>query len=97
MADDENYVMSTERYQKFSIELDCPPGRPRPGELINGVLHDTGLVQGDFHEPSKTFGNWCWTLREDAQKDELYTKARPTIRERIEGLYKRGVIRYGSW
>lgn len=97
MDDDDNQVMTTERYQNFSIELDCAPGRPRPGDLIIGVLHGTDLVLGDFHEPSKLFGNWCWTLREDAGKDEVYTKARPILRERVERLYNSGVIRYGSW
>lgn len=26
-----------------TIELDCPPGGIRPGDLIDGVIKDTGL------------------------------------------------------
>jgi hypothetical protein len=88
---------TTDRYQNFSIELDCPPGRPRPGDLIVNVLTNTGLLVGDFEEPSKTFGNWIWVLREDAGKDGVYEAARPKLREKIEQLYHSNVIRYGSW
>ena len=29
--------------QKQTIELDCKPGEPRSGDLIDGVIRDTGL------------------------------------------------------
>lgn len=83
--------------ERFSIEIDCPPGRPRPGELIFNVLAGTGLVLGDFEEPTKLFGNWMWVLRDDAGKDEVYTAAKPKLKAKIEQLYHNNVIRYGSW
>jgi hypothetical protein len=76
-----------------TIELDCPPGAPRPGDLIAGVIEGTGL---DDREPStKFFGTWTWDY-EDVSP-EVWEKARPILRERITALYGAGVIRYGSW
>lgn len=77
-----------------SIELDCPPGYPRPGDLIDGVLQDTGLNPG---EPvAKSFGCWTWVFP-DVPEDEWKDRIRPIIKPRIEALYHSGVIRYGSW
>jgi hypothetical protein len=79
--------------QVQTIDLDCPPGDPRPGDLIEGVLEGTGLVAG---EPvSKVFGNWCWEF--DVPRAEWEERVQPVIRPRIEALYHRRVIRYGSW
>lgn len=76
----------------YTLELDCPPGAPRPDDLIDGVLKDTGLTLG---EPTKFFGNFCWEI--PADQNALYLKNRETIKARIEALYNEGVIRYGSW
>ena len=75
-----------------TIELDCPPGTPRPDDLLPAVLEGTGLP---VREPiSKFFGNFTWDY-EDMR--EVFIKAKPTLQERIEKLYYEGVIRYGSW
>jgi len=37
-----------------TIELDCPPGQPRPGDLIDGVIEGTGLPKKEAK--SKFFG-----------------------------------------
>lgn len=76
-----------------TIELDCPPGDPRPGDLIVAVIKGTGLPE---QEPIlKFFG--CWTWQYDVPRDEWVQRIRPVIRVRIEDLYRQGVIRYGSW
>jgi hypothetical protein len=75
-----------------SIELDCPPGNPRPGDLIEGVIAGTGLT---LTEPSKLFGNWTWTF--DVPHEQWVETVQPVIKPRIEALYHQGYIRYGSW
>jgi hypothetical protein len=89
--------MDQERYQKFSIEMDCPPGATRPKHLIGEVLKDTGLDVSDFETGDPFFGHQIWILKKSANKDELFTKSKPTFKERIETLYHAGVIRYGTW
>ena len=76
-----------------TIDLDCPPGHPRPDDLIEGVLDGTGLVAG---EPvAMFFGNWTWEF--DVDRETWETKIQPIIKPRIEALYHEGVIRYGTW
>lgn len=88
-------VNSYRDQMKFSIELDCPPSGIRPGDLIGKVIEGTGLP---IREPiAKSFGNWAWSYTDIPGIDELWPKIQPTLRERIEVLYKNGTIRYGSW
>lgn len=76
-----------------SIELDCPPGDPRPGDLIDGVLEGTGLTAGET--TARVFGNWVWEF--DVPQDKWEQEIQPIIQPRIEALYHAGRIRYGSW
>ena len=41
----------------YSIELDCPSGYSRPGNLLSGVLKDTGIVLDPNNPQSTFFGN----------------------------------------
>lgn len=76
-----------------TIDLDCAPGYPRPGDLIAGVIKGTGLKKS---EPvSMLFGNWTWEY--DIPHDKWVKNIQPIIKERITKLYNDGVIRYGSW
>lgn len=76
-----------------TIELDCPPGNPRPGDLIKGVIEGTGL---ELRESiGRCFGNWTWDYNDVPQ--EQWEKAKETLRKRITKLYEQGFIRYGSW
>jgi len=76
-----------------TIELDCPPGCPRPGDLIGGVIKGTGIKK---KEPiCKFFGNWTWDYSDVSPK--TWVKIKPVLKERIESLYHSGAIRYGSW
>jgi hypothetical protein len=76
-----------------SIELDCAPGMTRPGDLIEGVIKDTGLPT---REPSTMFfGNWVWDYQDIP--DDKWLEIQPTLKERITALYNHGYIRYGSW
>lgn len=79
-----------------SIELDCPPGNPRPWDLIEGVLKNTGFTLNDFAQTPAVFGHVSWILR-DSAKTKAYMEIRPFIKERVTALYNQGLIRYGSW
>ena len=76
-----------------TIELDCPPGSPRPGDLIGGVIKGTGLPTRDT--VGRFFGNWTWDYSDI--DPEVWAKAQPTLKKRITALYESGAIRYGSW
>lgn len=75
------------------IDIDCPPGDPRPGDLLPAVLKGTGIPE---KEPILTFfGNWSWDYEEVS--DEVWVAATPVIKERLTALYHKGWIRYASW
>ena len=76
-----------------TIELDCPPGGVRPGDLIGKVIAGTGLKKKKHI--SCFFGNWTWDYSEVT--DEDWMKIQPILMERITDLYNKGIIRYGSW
>lgn len=78
-----------------TIELDCAPGYPRPGDLIDDVVKGTPLEGKTGDTVSRLFGCWKWDLSGVSSDD--WEAARPVIRQRIERLYKAGKIRYGSW
>jgi hypothetical protein len=76
-----------------TIELGCPPGNPRPDDLIESVIEGTGL---EVREPVvKFFGDFVWDYN-DVDPEE-WKKIQPTLEERITKLYNTGVIRYGGW
>ena len=76
-----------------SIELDCPPGDPRPGDLIAGVIEGTGL---ELKETCmRLFGNWKWDYSEVSAEE--WARIQPVLKERITKLHNAGRIRYGSW
>lgn len=78
---------------KQTIELDCPPGYPRPGDLIDGVIEGTGLPKRK--SVSRLFGEWTWDYNDIPE--ETWQKSKPILEERITKLYNEGIIRYGSW
>jgi len=76
-----------------TIELDCAPGKLRPGDLIADVIAGTNLPERDT--VSRFFGNWMWDYS-DVPADQ-WKAARPVLEARITALYNDGLIRYGSW
>ena len=76
-----------------TIELDCPPGDPRPGDLIEKAIKDTGLELRQ--DVSRFFGNWIWDYSDIPS--EQWERIRLILKRNITGLYRRGLIRYGSW
>ena len=87
---------TTEATEKeYTIEIDCPPGHTRPSHLLPGVLKNTGVVIDPQETQSRFFGCFTWVIPPDCVPD--YLNHRESIAERIQTLYHRGVIRYGSW
>lgn len=78
---------------KQIIELDCPPGDPRPGDLIAEVIKGTGLELKDAS--GKFMGNWSWNYSDVSEEE--WKRIKPVLKERIVNLYNRGSIRYGGW
>jgi len=84
----------TRETEMESIDLDCPPGSIRPGNLIGDVIRGLGI---EPIKPDQTpfFGAARYEF--DITREEWETKYQPTIKARITALYNAGVIRYGSW
>jgi hypothetical protein len=77
---------------KQEIHLECPPGEPRPGDLIAELIRDTGLPLRDAS--SRLFGNWEWDYSDIART--VWEKAVPLIERRMTDLYGRSIIRAGQ-
>jgi hypothetical protein len=76
-----------------TIELDCAPGFPRPGDLLPALLKGTSV---EPREPvSKFFGCWQWDYCDIPPAE--WQQVQKTVKPRIEALYAQGRIRYGSW
>lgn len=75
------------------IELDCKSGDPRPDDLIDGVIESTGLPSRKVM--SRFFGSWIWDYSDIAK--DVWEQAKPILEERVKALYRRGLIRFGSW
>lgn len=76
-----------------TIEIGCPPGPPRPHDLLPGVIEGTGL---EVREPvSMVFGDWEWDYND--VDPEKWEKIKPILEERLIALYNAGVVRYCSW
>lgn len=76
-----------------TIEIGCPPGKPRPGDLIAGVIKETGL---ELRDPvSKSFGDWEWDYNDIPPKK--WQEIQPILERRLCKLYDDGVVRYCSW
>lgn len=87
-------VTATEPENYETIELECPPGWPRPWDLIVGVCEGTGLEVTSDPVPC-TFGYSCWAFK--ISREEWVERIQPIIKPRIEALYAAGAIRAGSW
>ncbi len=86
--------MPCDKCSEHSIELDCPPGNPRPSDLIDGVIE--GLDLPRIETCVRFFGHFKWDYT-DLVDHERWLTIQPTLRARVESLYARGYIRYGSW
>lgn len=47
----------------YTIELGCPPGSPRPGDLLPEVLKGTGVTINPEKTAARLFGDWEWIVR----------------------------------
>lgn len=76
---------------KQEVHLECPPGEPRPGDLIAELIKDTGLPpRADL---SRSFGHWAWDYNDIART--VWEEAVPLIERRLAAMYESGIIRAG--
>lgn len=80
---------------RCELGIDCPPGDPRPGDLLPGVLEGSGLEPSDFEEPLRLYGAWTWQLRRSPDKEALFISRKPLFHARLEALLAAGTIRGG--
>ena len=75
------------------MEIDCPPGAPRPGYFIEGVLE--GIADATVYaEPvRRLYGEWAWKFNLETTSWPTQEK---TIMKRLAVLYDAGAIRYWS-
>lgn len=85
--------MSVGEHILQTVQLDCRPGYPRPGDLIEGVIEGTGLPLRQ--ECSTFFGMWTWDYSDI--DPEVWVEAQQIMKERVVALHEAGAIRYGSW
>lgn len=82
-----------------TIEIDCPPGGIRPGDLITQVVAGTPLEGLPNSEPdadvSRLFGNWTYDYSDIDR--EQFAQAVPLVKKRLTELYNKGIVRYASW
>lgn len=81
-----------------TIDIDCPPGSPRPGDLIGAVIDGLGIAERavtPLEDVTPLFGNAEYAFH--VPHDEWVSSIQPTVKERIVALYDAGLIRFGSW
>ena len=77
---------------KQEIHIECPPGEPRPGDLIAELIRQTGLPLRD--SVNRFFGHWIWDYSDIGR--EVWETAVPVIERRMTELYAKGIIRAGQ-
>ena len=80
---------------KYEIVIDCPPFKPRPDEILEQIIKNTGLSIDDFIKVSTCFGAWTFKIVKNKESD--YLNKRKDIGEKLTNLYKMGLIRYAEW
>jgi hypothetical protein len=78
---------------KQEIHLECPPGEPRPGDLMPALLHGTGLPVREDVSELRFFGHWVWHYS-DIPRD-VWEAAIRRIERRMVRLLHAGIIRAG--
>lgn len=74
------------------INIDCAPGSIRPDNILCRAIKETSLLETDFTEVSRCFGNWTWTIPMDK-----YMPHQKAIGEKLKAFYEMGAIRYAAW
>ena len=88
----------------MNIEIDCPPGNPRPGDLFKAIMeslskHSDQKIK-DFSqknlnsEPTKNFGCWTWDLEINP---EIHSEVQSVFKNRLTEYHQNGIVRYASW
>lgn len=86
-------MLKQEHRKDQTIEIECPPGPPRPGDLIKKIVEGSGLPLRK--EVSRSFGLWTWDYSD--LTPEEWAKAEKIIAPKLKELYAKGIARYISF
>jgi hypothetical protein len=79
------------------VNIDCPPGPPRPGELIIGLAPILGISESDIPPPSSVlFGEWTYKFVGIMDQADFDVKQNE-IKDYLFDLYDQGLARYVSF
>lgn len=87
------------------IEIDCPPGKVRPGDLFKNIMNDLSqnknnkikvFVEKNLNKQpnTKLFGEWKWCLEVES---EIYSEIQNFFKQKLTIYYNQNLIRYASW
>ncbi len=83
---------------RLSIQIDCPPFAPRPPEVFESAIEDTGLTPEDFEDQGSTiFGCREYLVKADPGSISRYLNARQKVGEHLDIIYERGLVRGVTW
>lgn len=77
------------------LVIDCPPGNPRPIDILSGLCIHCSLDQSHFVLKSQFFGEWSWEVEENYL--ETYKLKIDDIGKYLKNSYHSGEIRYAEW
>lgn len=77
------------------LVIDCPPGNPRPIDILSDLCFNCSLDQANFVLKSRFFGAWSWEVEENYL--ETYKLKIDDIGKYLKNSYHSGEIRYAEW
>jgi len=78
-----------------TIEIDCPPGEPRPDFFMDTIIARSGLNIKCPETSHRCFGEWGWDFSHLDVTTWGVLKA--TAREYLTEAHNQGLIRYAGW
>lgn len=76
----------------YTLIIDCPPGNPRPDDILRDILVDLTLKYEDFEKLYSLFGEWGFRTAKTPTEDD-----KKAIAARLTSAYNCGQIRYAEW
>lgn len=76
--------------QQIVISLNTPPGQPRPGHLIDALIHGVSVVLSPTSPVTMNRGEWVWTAWVEKEGDF------EVVDRRVKTLITEGILRSGE-
>lgn len=79
---------------RLSLQIDCPPGIPRPEDVFQIIISDSALTENYFQDSGNTiFGCREYLVKPDTDSVTIYLKDRSKVGKRLDILKNIGIIR----